>query len=68
MLLAMTYLYLQADRAVAEAQKSFQRQVLTINELLVQIGSSDLKNIPNSQAIRRELLQKAEAFYSKLGS
>ncbi len=31
----------------------------------MQIGSADLKNIPNSQAIRRDLLQKAEAFYAE---
>lgn len=65
MLSATTYLYLQADRAVADAGRSFHRQILTINELLVQIGSADLKNIPNSQVIRRELLQKAEAFYDE---
>ncbi len=63
MLSATMYLYLQADQAVANAQQSFRRQVLTINELLVQISSADLKNIPNSQAIRRDLLQKAETFY-----
>lgn len=61
MLSGMTYLYLQANNAVAEAQISFQRQVQTINELLVQIGSSELKNIPNSQSIRSRLLQKAAA-------
>jgi hypothetical protein len=65
-MLAATTLYLQADRAVADAQRSFRSQVLTINELLVQIGSADLKNIPNSQAIRRDLLQKAEAFYAEI--
>jgi len=48
MLGAMTYFYLQAERAVADAQQSFKRQVLTINELLVQTTSSDLKNVPNS--------------------
>ncbi|MEZ6075827.1 MAG: hypothetical protein R3C56_09165 [Pirellulaceae bacterium] len=65
MLGATTYLYLQADQAVADSERSFRRQVLTINELLVQIGSADLKNIPNSQAIRRDLLQKAETFYAE---
>jgi len=38
---------------------------LTINELLVQIGSSDLKNVPNSHNIRSFLLQKAKAFDSE---
>lgn len=65
MLVATTYLYFKADQAVANAQQSFRRQILTINELLVQIGSADLKNIPNSHAIRRDLLQKAETFYTE---
>lgn len=65
MLGATSYLYVQADRAVHDAQRSFHQQVLTINELLVQIGSSDLKNIPNSQSIRRDLLSKAERFYAE---
>ncbi len=63
MLVGMSGLYWKANTAVREAQSSFRRQVVTINELLVQIGSADLKNIPNSQEIRQNLLRKAQQFF-----
>src|SRR5690606_14292454 len=43
----------------------FRRQLQAVNELLVQIAAGDLRNVPNSHAIRRDLLVKAERFYQE---
>ncbi|TWU50958.1 Serine/threonine-protein kinase StkP [Rubripirellula tenax] len=65
LLALVSNLYFEATANAERARLSHRKQVQTINELFVEIGSSDLRNVPNSHTVRRELLQKANAFYTE---
>lgn len=65
LLLTVSSLYIRTNHAIVDAERSFRKQLQAVNELLVQIAAGDLRNVPNSHAIRRDLLVKAERFYQE---
>jgi tetratricopeptide (TPR) repeat protein len=54
-----------ADKQRLRAETNFQHAQSAVNEMLTKVGSTNLANEPRMEAIRRDLLKKALAFYLK---
>jgi len=48
------------------AQRAFDRSRAAVDELLSTVAATDLRDVPQMEPVRRELLEKALAFYREL--
>jgi serine/threonine protein kinase len=52
-----------AQRAQALAQANFVDAMAAVDQMLLRVGESDLRHVPQMEPVRRELLQRAARFY-----
>jgi serine/threonine protein kinase len=50
----------------ARAQQNFERARRSVDEMLTEVGSNTLADVPQMAPVRRKLLEKALGFYSEL--
>ena len=56
-----------ATRARHEAEKSLALATTAVDEMLTQVGSDALADVPQLEVVRQELLVRAQALYEQLG-
>lgn len=54
----------EAERQQREAEKSFTRACMAVDEILISLGDDRLRNIPRMDEVRKELLQRVLVFYN----
>jgi len=58
---------LEEERRQREsAQRSFDRSLETVDSLLAEVGSEDLRDVPQFERVRSRLLERALAYYREL--
>jgi serine/threonine protein kinase/tetratricopeptide (TPR) repeat protein len=58
----------EAVKQGERAERNFHHASDAISEMLNQVGTSTLKNIPKAEPVRKALLEKALAFYQRLAA
>jgi len=53
----------QIQAALAQAEVDFQRALRAVDELLKEVGSKDLRDVPQMDQVRARLLERATAHY-----
>jgi len=50
----------------ARAERNFAHAIEAVQEMLTNVGSDDLRQIPRFEAVRKQLLERALSFYARL--
>ena len=57
-----------AERQSERADKNLARALAAVNEMLTEVAAQDMENIPQTEPVRRALLQKAVKFHEELSA
>jgi eukaryotic-like serine/threonine-protein kinase len=56
----------EEQRQRQRAERSFDRTLAAVDEMLTTVGADDLRGVPQVEPVRRQLLERALAFYREL--